>query len=264
MLLLACGAYACDRPARPRFPEDAVAMQPLGVYALWWDVTKACSQLSAPIPVVNWYMVPRVNEFVVGEEPAAGLWWADSNRIVVAEGFLDNGMLVRHEMLHALGQFGGHPPLYFRDRCGGIVSCGGHGCLKDAGPLPNPPANALKVNPADMQIAVAVAPAVYEKTNGGWVVITVSVTNPRSVPVWVKLTPMASSSSAQTLGFQLGQLTTGTEAITGTLMGFAAGETKRASFDLRLGALGGISAGSYAVRGVFNDDSTQAVFLTVP
>src|SRR5262245_11247342 len=124
MVSLALGTYACDRPARPQFPEDAVAMLPPGHYALWWEVAKACSGLTTPIPDVAWYMVPGVSQFSVGEERAAGLWWADSNRIVIAQAYLNEGQLVRHEMLHALGRFGGHPPLYFRDRCSGVVSCG--------------------------------------------------------------------------------------------------------------------------------------------
>lgn len=221
----------------------------------------ACSG-STTIPDVRWYVIPGVNEFHFGGEAAGGLWWPDSNRIVIAEGFLKNGPLVRHEMLHALGQFVGHPPKYFRDKCGGIVSCGGHGCLEEAGPLPDPPMTSLHVNPADMQVAVSVSPTVYTTTNGGWVVITVSVTNPRPVPVWVKLTPLGTS--APTFGFSLEPSYRGAQTARSTLMGFAPGETKRASFDLQIGALGAISAGSYAVRGVFNSDTTQAVFLSVP
>ncbi|HEU4997072.1 MAG TPA: hypothetical protein VFT29_19785 [Gemmatimonadaceae bacterium] len=258
----AFGILACDHPVRPHFPGDAVALQPPGQYALWWDVTKQCSGISTT-PDVLWYVVPGVNEFEVGEEAAAGLWWPDSNRIVIAEGFLNDGLLVRHEMLHALGRFEGHPSAYYREKCGGIVSCGGHGCLKEAGPLPIL-VTAMRVNPADMQVSVSVSPTVYSKTNGGWVVVTVSVTNSRPVPVWVKLTPQASSSSAETFGFRLAPSITGTHTTASREIGFAPGETKRASFDLHLGVLGGISPGSYAVRGVFNNDTTPAVFLSVP
>ena len=44
-------------------------------------------------------------------------WSADEVRIAVAEGYVAHELVVRHEMLHALLDREGHPPLYFQQRC---------------------------------------------------------------------------------------------------------------------------------------------------
>lgn len=70
-----------------------------------------------------------MRRFVVpGDSPVLGdgveydaYWMAAGNRIIIARRFVRDGLIVRHEILHALLGRGDHPPEYFRRRCAGIV-----------------------------------------------------------------------------------------------------------------------------------------------
>jgi len=56
---------------------------------------------------------------------AAGYWSLGGSRIVLTECIVDDGSAVRHEMLHAILQVGGHPRAQFLGACAALVDCEG-------------------------------------------------------------------------------------------------------------------------------------------
>jgi hypothetical protein len=116
MLVLA----ACEMLApMSDFPATAVPMAPPAAYATWWQRTEGCAQRTGSFTRIRWYVVPGVMTFPTREGPKVGLWSRIGSevRIAVAQGYLDNELVVRHEMLHALLDREGHPSLYFEQRC---------------------------------------------------------------------------------------------------------------------------------------------------
>ena len=86
-------------------------------------MTAQCSGSSAPRASVQWYVVPGVWVFWREGSVVNGFWSRSGNRIVLAEGAVDDGFVVRHEMLHALTVDGRHTRQAFLERCGGVVAC---------------------------------------------------------------------------------------------------------------------------------------------
>ena len=116
--IAACGWWSDND-----FPESAVKFTPPAYFQTWWQVVELCSGRSAPFSEVAWYTAPH-SELVVRGEPAFGAWFADRNRIALADENRESPSLVRHEMLHAILREGDHPPAYFHERCGDEVICG--------------------------------------------------------------------------------------------------------------------------------------------
>jgi hypothetical protein len=104
----------------PPFP-DAVPITAKSSYALWWNVVENCSGIHGELTRVRWSMVSRPYLLKRGTDLVYGLWSPRENSITLAQGYLVEGHLVRHEMLHSLLQSGDHDPQYFRVRCGGIA-----------------------------------------------------------------------------------------------------------------------------------------------
>jgi hypothetical protein len=115
-------AAACDLTTAPALlPDGAVSFTPPAHYALWWDAVEACAGKEAQFSQVQWYVVPHAETFEIRGHEWAGWWWEAGNRIILAEGYRDRGLTVRHEMLHSILQRGDHPPAYFEQRCHGVV-----------------------------------------------------------------------------------------------------------------------------------------------
>lgn len=120
LLVLSLLLAACSSPTGPRYqpPAGAIRYTPSAWYRTWWEETQACSGLNGRFDAVEWYVVPGVESF---SHPAgngrrlAGL--AAGRRIYLAEGKMQHPLVVRHEMLHVLLRRGGHPEVYFNDRC---------------------------------------------------------------------------------------------------------------------------------------------------
>ena len=100
-------------------PAGAEAMEAPAIYQDWWGKTEACSKRSGQFSRIEWYVVPGVTTFATDMGPKVGLWIQNGSRvsIVVAGGYENHEMVVRHEMLHALLRQEGHPTVYFVDRC---------------------------------------------------------------------------------------------------------------------------------------------------
>ena len=274
-LCAAAWVGACRTPADPADWAGAVPLAPPPPYRMWWAVTEACSGLRGDFAAVRWAAVPDAASLPGASDGRVASWAARGNQVTLAGASVLDGATVRHEMLHALLRAPGHPPAYFRGRCGGVVACEDGRCEREGAPEPVPPADAPAIPASALRVSVEVAPATgfpHETAGtGGWAVVVVRATNALPRAAWVDLahTPGTAEASAYGFGYVRREgpegLGTGgdgvTEVVPGRRLGFGAGETKQRAFDLDLRGRG---AGPFAVRGFFNADTTAAVVLRFP
>jgi len=109
----------CGSEPNP-LPPGAEALTALPDYQAWWSRTEACSGLRGEFGNLKFYQVPGVSTFNSAVGTVVGLWARNGrdNVITIAGDYLDNELVVRHEMLHALLEREGHPPEYFVQKCG--------------------------------------------------------------------------------------------------------------------------------------------------
>jgi hypothetical protein len=257
-LLLSLGA--CESPTG--LPPGAERFTPPAVYRQWWSLTEACSGLHGDFDAVQWYVVPGESTIRLADGVVSAVWVEKGNRIVLAAGPDGRyaGDLVRHEMLHALRQSGGHPREDFIGHCGGVVVCVTQ-C--DAGPAaaPAPDPSAVTVEPAALEISVEVtstppAPPDTER----YVMMVVSAHNPSSEAWQVQLPPSGDAGAPASFSYHLTNTTSGTEVFYETRASapeatrFAAGETKVFIFDfwVRSGATRyDIAPGTWGFQGAY-------------
>ncbi|HYC34070.1 MAG TPA: hypothetical protein VEB59_17390 [Gemmatimonadales bacterium] len=97
---------------------DIVGDQPMDapeIYREWWAKTEACSGLSGDYDRVEWQVVAG-DSFDCKSGQCVG-HWQPSHQIWIAEPYVNNEMVVRHEMLHDLLNGGGHPNPPFGEGC---------------------------------------------------------------------------------------------------------------------------------------------------
>ena len=115
-------AMACaPGPVGPSsLPQGAIAYEPPAEYLTWWQRTEACSGHSGRFDHIDWYTVPGVRLIDTEIGKKVGLWQRDNGRttVTLAGDFVENELVVSHEMLHDLLAREGHPEEYFVDRCG--------------------------------------------------------------------------------------------------------------------------------------------------
>lgn len=111
---------ACIDAFAPEMVPAAERFEPPAQYREWWAQVEVCSGRYSPFSRVRWYRVPGAFTFKVGGEDYLGFWWP-SHDIVLAGARVNDAFTVRHEMLHDLLRSGGHPALYFEDRCKHLV-----------------------------------------------------------------------------------------------------------------------------------------------
>lgn len=251
----------CDLFTASTFPTAAVPFAPHGQYAFWWQLTESCSGLTGSFARVHWYEIRGVDTYnVAGADGAAGTWWREGDRIVLAGNVLDDGRVVRHEMLHALIGAGGHPAAYFQDRCAGYVACSSS-CIAERPPAPVPP-DAAVLSSRQLAIQADLVPSVFSNgENDGWIAVIVSVRNPFGHPVWVSLDGFGGA--ARTFGATFASGIGTTEVSYSDRVGFLAGATQRAVEDVRLGGSDPLLPGSYRLFGFFNADTAPVLTLTV-
>ncbi len=90
-------------------------MEPPAVYREWWARTESCSGRSGEFERVEWLVVPG-RSFRCSSGECAG-HWEPGHRIYIAEEWMYNEMVVRHEILHDLLDRGGHPNPPFGEGC---------------------------------------------------------------------------------------------------------------------------------------------------
>jgi hypothetical protein len=116
------GIVACGSTTDP-LPKGAVPLVPRVIYATYWSEVEQCSGETADFSAVKWYYVPGDGGFQSGTSAdVVGVWEPGPNTITLAEYVIDNPLVVRHEMLHAVLKRVDHPAEYFVDRCGVLVS----------------------------------------------------------------------------------------------------------------------------------------------
>lgn len=245
----AIALLGCRTLVDPPLPSGAQAYAPPATYSKWWQMVEECSGRHRPLAGVSWFSVPTAALASRRTGEVDGYWSAASNRIVIDDRFLLSGGLVRHEMLHSLMVRGDHPRDDFLGRCGGIVDCAGQ-CLVDAGAAPS--FVGATIAPESLVVIVDVTPSSPSSSiNDGLFWATVSVTNPRSVPVRAVLS--ARGVGSQPFSFYLqsdsGGVSGGIKLFDSSLVEFRPGETKRHVFDFRVGT---VDSGATAIApGVF-------------
>lgn len=96
-------------------PGDDSPMTPPSVYREWWAKTEACSGLRGNFDRVKWSVVAG-HSFPCASGRCAG-HWEPGHEVFIAEQWLMNEMVVRHEMLHDLLERAGHPDPPFGSPC---------------------------------------------------------------------------------------------------------------------------------------------------
>jgi hypothetical protein len=110
-LMLTSGLAGCSRYE----PDASARLDPPAEFLAWWSKTEQCSGLHANFARVQWYVVPGDSFSCPGGRCVGH--WEDDHTIYIAEDWLDNEMVVRHEMLHDLIDRPGHPDPPFGDGC---------------------------------------------------------------------------------------------------------------------------------------------------
>jgi hypothetical protein len=177
-----CGLVACSL-ITGSLPAGTEPFVPPAVYTRWWVMTEACSGRSGDLGAVHWYRVPG-SQFVDDGRVAAGAWNQSGNRILLAQKSLEQGPLVRHEMLHALLQSGRHPRSQFLGACASLVVCQGI-CLKDAGPWEAPRQDFVVLPPESLDVASRADLLPRESDGQRWFTLEVTVRNSRASAVVV-------------------------------------------------------------------------------
>ena len=104
-------------------PKGAVPLVTPVIYVTWWSEVEQCSGETVDMSAVKWYYVPGDGGFQAGTSAdVVGVWQPAGNTITLAEYVVDNPLVVRHEMLHAVLKRVDHPPEFFVDRCGVLVT----------------------------------------------------------------------------------------------------------------------------------------------
>jgi hypothetical protein len=231
-------ALACSSIVDPVLDPRAVPFQPPPVYARWWSMVEKCSGLQGSLSDVSWYQVPGSETVRYSGDEVAGYWAYASNRIVLAGESMLDGLVVRHEMLHALvRQPKGHPRQYFLDQCAGLVVCGST-CVADAGPAPSIDPTIPRVTSEVLKLFVSIEPSSPSSAvDGGVFAVIVSATNPNSYPIVVSPSPGSRNHTFfYTLSGVAGGISGSVEALASSTTYFAAGETKRQYFDFSIAA----------------------------
>jgi hypothetical protein len=247
---------ACERVVAPPLPADAVQFTPPAVYTTWWQMTEACSGLSGPLSGVTWYQTNDIVYDTHSGDVIAAYWVPGSNRIVVMTTLMNDGGVIRHEMLHALRQKGGHPRDQFLGKCEGVVDCEGP-CVADAGAYPTPPETPLNVSGDGIAITLDVEPHTPARNiDDGRFTVTVMAHNLSMH--WVQITPAAGVDPGQTFVVDVhgdnGATGSDEQAVDPSQTIFAPGETKRQVFDLVIGDYpfaNQLLPGDYITRGGF-------------
>lgn len=102
----------CVEPSSPSF---ASATLPSTSYTEWWEEASKCAGKEGPLSRITW-VVRDGSSFPCTFGTCAALWHAD-HRIEIAREWVDDEMLVKHEMLHDLLGRPGHPSPPFGGAC---------------------------------------------------------------------------------------------------------------------------------------------------
>jgi hypothetical protein len=173
---------------------------------------------------------------------------------------VQNALLVRHEMLHAIVGTIGHPAEDFQRRCGGVVACDST-CLSEGGVRPPPDTTGPIVRPVDLDVTAQVdstRPSLAR--DSGWVALTIAVRNPRATAVRIRLTPVQPQYFASaTYGYYTGYCESpifgnpSYSYVEDSTIVLGAGETQRTVYDFQVWDV------CTVVKPFFNSDTLQSI-----
>lgn len=233
MLIVICVVTACRSTTEP-LPSDAERFEPPAVYARWWAMTEACSGRSGDLAAVQWYRVPGALVRHDGEW-ITGYYELRAHRIVLGEDQVDNGIVVRHEMLHALLRVGGHPRAHFLEACRSILDCSGV-CATDGGPWRAPRPDYVVLPPDSLEIDSRAELLPPEADGQRFVALQVMVRNPssRAVVIAAPGNPATPNTFAFDVRGPLGGIIGTDIASDSSTLFFQPYETKRRVYDFRV------------------------------
>ena len=188
------------------------------------------------LSAINWYQVPGARTFQHRTGPVTGYWTSSGNRIVLAGDALHWGDVVRHEMLHALLQRGGHPRATFIGKCGGVVICTDTCLTAETAPEADP--ETMHVLPAQLEVSVDVEPHTPGSAiMDGHFMMVIRARNPMARSVIVDLPRSGDAGPPGSFGYRtvhasgFHQFDVRADAVEVTR--FGPGEEKRYIFDFR-------------------------------
>jgi hypothetical protein len=203
---------------------------------------------------VDWYRVPG-RQFTRGGEQAGGYYNRYTKRIVLAEAGIEEGAIVRHEMLHALVGRSGHARSQFLGACAALVYCQGR-CISDAGGWLLPQKDYVILQPDSLDVVSRAQLLPREADGQRWVALEVTVRNPRGRAVLVAAP--GDPATPPTFGFKLagpfGGISAGEVATDSSTLFFEPFETKRWLFEFLVTSdltRHHITPGDYAIGGSY-------------
>jgi hypothetical protein len=247
------------------YPADAHRFVAPAQYRPWWQVTESCTGRMGRLEDIAWYVVPATsfNALTVeGTRDVQGLYDPTNRRIVIAEGSVADGQLVRHEMAHALSGVTGHPPSVFGGNCAGVLACEDLCASEAVAPI----AADTVVLAGTLALTVAVEPASLRgKETGGWLTVIVSLEN-RSARAVAVQGAGSNGPTSSWLGVSIAEhgrdMFRGTHLSGDSTAVIAAHGALRYAFDVLLFPGGGVTReGVASVRGALGGDSSAAVLV---
>ena len=173
--LVACGSLT--------EPRGATMFVPPAEFRVHWRIAEACSGVVGDFDDVEWFTTEG-SAGGNGVDGVAGSWWSRSNRIYLMEAYVEDGELVRHEMLNALLRGNTHS-IEFAGSCRGIVTCVGNCISETGGAQGGPSAGSPVVAPSVLDVsAQVIAPVAGGE---GWGALIVSARSLETSAVWVDL-----------------------------------------------------------------------------
>lgn len=116
------GLGACAEPHNGFAPEGATPFTPPPFYITLWQQTESCSGRTADFGEVSWYVLPSGTSWSSEYGDRLGAWRERDNRITLRAEYVDDSLVVRHEMLHAILRDGRRSVEFFFTRCGELVA----------------------------------------------------------------------------------------------------------------------------------------------
>jgi hypothetical protein len=229
-------------------------------------MTEGCSGRSGDLGAVHWYRVPG-SRFIFRGQPVAGYWNSSTNRIVLAEDAIEQGDMVRHEMLHALLRRPGHARSQFLGSCASLVSCQGI-CIKDEGVWHLPRSDYAVLPPDSLNVAARAELLPRESDGERWFALEISVQNGGARALLVAAP--GASATPHSFGYDLrgpsGGLGGGEIAADSSTLFFQPFETKKWLFEFRVSSDVSehhITPGSYLVRGDYGRHRSPDATITI-
>src|SRR5690242_724428 len=102
------------------YENHSIQIQPPKEFQRYWKLDERCSGLTGNFKQVKFFVYYTYNDevYILNDSSFVVAWWTkDNNGIYILSRHASDSAIVRHEMIHALRQEGGHPKSIFQDRC---------------------------------------------------------------------------------------------------------------------------------------------------